>query len=127
MSKSIKFKDGNYMDTHGIVHKKQLLSDMIDSRNGGSNGGLAVKYQLNDKDFNDLASYGTGLYLMFGNCLNNPNGTALNTVHWGVIQISLGSSYCIQVAFALNNTDNWLSMRRQINKKWLNWVHVNLS
>ena len=42
MSKSIKLKNGNYMDTHGIVHKKQLLSDMIA---WSGTGNLTIKFR----------------------------------------------------------------------------------
>ena len=40
MSKSIKLKNNNYLDSKSVVHNKQLLSDIVDKLNKLNNVGL---------------------------------------------------------------------------------------
>jgi hypothetical protein len=49
MSKGIKFKDNNYLDSSGVVHKRKLLSDILNELTG------TVLWQ-NSNDGNDFAA-----------------------------------------------------------------------
>ena len=57
MSKSIKLKDNNYLDSKSVVHNKQLLSDIVDKLNNSMNkNGTAIRKYLekNKPDQSDL-------------------------------------------------------------------------
>ena len=47
MSKSYKLKDGNYIDSTGIVHNKRLLSNVLNEKVNGTRTAWDTKIQFN--------------------------------------------------------------------------------
>lgn len=65
MGKSVKLKNGNYLDSSGITHNRKVLQNILSNLMGKS---------VSNTDFNDMTT--TGIYYMGANCTNSPNGSA---------------------------------------------------
>lgn len=101
MSKSIKLKDNNYWDTKGVVHNKQLLSNIIGTMNTNISNNTSNISNLNTNltnVTNRIAGYGeqaqstdnpnnlglaSGFYRYYGNC-----GGQIATSWWFIIHIA---------------------------------------
>lgn len=65
MSKSIKLKDNNYLDSKSVVHNKQLLSDIVDKLNNSMNKN-GINSSTFGIDVNSNYNVGYNAYIFYG-------------------------------------------------------------
>lgn len=124
MSKSIKFKNNVYLDSSSVVHNKKSIKDMINSINGNTDGGLAVKRAFRGVSLNNLVSYGNGLFVGMDGCTDTPTYSGQKTYHWYIIQLVYNSGYCVQIAAAVHSDDSTLYKRHLQDNKWYSWKKI---
>ncbi len=122
MSKSIKLKNNTYIDSTGVAHNKKTLSKMITDVNGGTDGGICTKRIVYSCNLNDLASYGSGLYLAYAPCKNSPRDSDTG-LHWAVLQINYAANFCIQMAFNIHSQKG-IYYRRDVDGAWESWQTI---
>lgn len=64
MNKSIKFKNNLFLDSTGIVHNKELLSELLKSDLKSTNGSSYVK--KNQNNYVNSLSLGKGTWIVIG-------------------------------------------------------------
>ena len=121
MAKSIKLKNGNYIDSSGVVHGHSTLNDMINS----AYNGLSRKLRVGNVDANDLVQYGCALIIAEQVTKNFP-ATGI-TQHYYVIQLVYNESYTVQIAIHVWEVPLKIYVRRKISNAWKEWESVTLS
>ena len=118
MSKSIKFKDGNYIDSSGVVHEHSTLNEMIASHNNG----ICRKLRISEVDANELTEYGNALIEAEKVKLNFPeNG---DSHHYHIIQLFYNADYVVQIAIHVWRTPLKMHIRRKISGTWSSWTSL---
>ena len=121
MTKSIKLKNDNYIDSSGIVHGHSTLNNMIISHNNG----ICRKLRIGNIDANDLVQYGNALIVAEQVTKNFP-ATGI-TQHYYVIQLVYNEIYVVQIAIHVWEVPLRIYVRRKISNAWKEWESVLLS
>ena len=115
MNKSYKPKDGNYIDSTGIVHNREILKNILPI-------GKAI-WNLNLNDLPNIYKYGLFAGL---NCTNAPSNYSSNANHWYIIQLTY-ENLAIQFAtpmFEGYTESSKLYMRRKSTTSWSSWSNI---
>lgn len=116
MSKSIKLKNGTYIDTSCIVFKnydnsiKTLREILLHNIPMGAN-----------TDFNDL--YNQGTYFCSSSMINPPSGYQGGHL---IVLRDTGGSYILQIVFDRTNVGNIWTRLRVLNT-WTDWKQLQVS
>lgn len=117
MSKSYKLKDGNYIDSTGIVHNRKLLSEILT---------ILTRMKFEDyvtgKDLNTE----NGLLTIFSYAM--PTNVPSNFAGWGVGVCFGNASYRTQILvgnynYTNSDTGKRIAIRSSTNSgsTWTNW------
>lgn len=109
MSKSIKLQDNTFLDSTGIVHNKQLLSDIL-------------KYTTRDISRTDLNSYTKDFVAAYGHNLTNTPTSELNLGHLLSIPRHDEEGYVTQYFSPYTTNDTYI--RKCDGGTWGNWIKI---
>lgn len=112
MSKSLKFKNNNYLDSSGIVHKKELLSDILNNITDRM-AGYGEECKVVHGDWNTACGNVSGFYMGY-NLENSPKNVLSGNNWFFVIHLSHNEIYNFQIAKSLFN--NMIYQRSQIER-----------
>ena len=119
MSKSDKLKDGNYIDSTGIVHGKKNLSDILDSA-------LYTKGALDyTKNWNDLIVPGTYIYNGWSGEDTGSNRPT-DERGMGFVIVLHNSTWGNRQQIYISTTGIYVRLFYQ-NTTWGSWRHVSIS
>ena len=104
MGRSIKLANNDYIDSSGVTHNRNLLSDILNKYY------VLYKYVGNNGNANDYRNF--GFYYFYQNCSNVPGN------YFYCIVIGAGGD-CIQMGMCVTN-DNFY-IRRYVNGVWNAW------
>lgn len=123
MSNSYKPKNSKYIDSTGIVHNRQGLNEVLDTLKANMG-------RIESADFNDLTSYGTGLYNIRSGSGNTPDGMTSSNSHWYVMQIVYSSNFVMQMAYKIlgsSSDSQILYIRKSVSGTWTSWYKKKLT
>lgn len=116
MSKSLKFKNDNYLDSTGIVHNKQKLSEILYGFVREYFGGKT----LNANDFTE-----SGIYVFdTNNTISNRPPKVTDNLEFLVVLETNSTSNAIQIWF---NFTGALYFRLKYWGTWTGWKKINIS
>ena len=103
-------KDNNYIDSNGITHNRELLSDVLEKK---LNNGLS--YNINATDANTITK--SGFY--YGNEVTN---TPVKYCYLLVITHHSSYNYCVQICFQQNEASpNFWVRQKSGADNWGRW------
>lgn len=119
MSKSFKFKNNMYLDTKGIVHNKQLLSDILNKFYG-----FEKKYYAG-KTLNCNEIVSSGVYIIdINNTITNRPTKVVNDIEALIVIETNKESIVLQIWFNYNNA---LYYRWKWWGNWGPWKQITIS
>lgn len=111
MSKSIKLKDENYIDSSSIMHNRRLLKEVLESKINKN------VYATNNIDANDLDE--SGMYYLGTGCSNIPESAYMRLIVNG----GKDSGDVLQIAVKMQDVPN-IYIRTKTNNVWHSWIPV---